>query len=122
MVFSMILQTGNVNKQFQKLLMKCIHEILVRHTEMLDYFNIMSKIEFVHILAPAPIVNPSPAPNQNNPTPAPTFSSCKEIDYDQSLIIVVSNGCYLNNITVYERYVDVEIIQHTLGTLEIYLN
>ena len=52
MVLSIVLQTGKVNKQFEKVLMNGIHEleILVIHKEMLDYFNTISKIEFVHIL------------------------------------------------------------------------
>ena len=68
-----------------------------------DYFNTISKIEFVYILIPSPTSEPtqaisfnqSPTPDPNKPTP-PTFSFCNEIDYDSNLIIVASNEYYLN--------------------------
>ena len=64
----MVFQTGKVNKGFEKVLMNNIHVILVKHKEMMDYFNIISKIKFVHILTPtsepttALIINPTPSP------------------------------------------------------------
>ena len=93
----MVFQTDNMNKQFEKVLMNDIHLILVRHKEMLDYFNVISKIEFGHTLTPiseptpALVVNPSPTLDPNNPTPAPTLSLCNDINCDSSLIMVVSN-------------------------------
>ena len=43
---------------------------------------------------PAPTDNPTPYPTEN-PTPKPTHSVC-DLTYDLSLVIAISNGCYLS--------------------------
>ena len=73
-------------------------------------------------------------PNRQSNT-STNISILQKFDNDLSLVIIVSNGCNLNNecgvvreflsdlienVYVFEDYVDLEIIQNALRALEVY--